>query len=396
MKSRPLLRLFLVLLLIVVELGIALPVLPALALALGGNAVDIGLLYAIQSFGQFATSPLWGELSDRLGRRRVIAFTILLVAVAELGTAFAPTLAMLYVTRLVVGLCAGGIAAASALVTDVTSAEERSRGMAVVGISFGLGFTIGPGLGAGIGFLAADGPGPLGSGLPFLFAAGLGLVNAVLAMVLLTEPPIDEERRQRNRRERPTWSEVRILLRDRAAHAMLTLNFMYTVAASVMESTFFVFMYDRYAYDERQVGMIFAGLGLLMAFTQGSVGRVSKSVGERAMTVGGGVLVALGMVIAPAFWAVAPLLACLGVATIGRAYIHPGILSLTSKTPPAVEDPGRVMGALQSASSLGRIVGPAVGGAVFAWIAPEAPFVAASILMAIAIVVWALRDGKRG
>lgn len=389
--SRPLPRLFAVLLLVVIGLGIALPVLPALTLTLGGDAVDVGLLYAIQSFGQFATGPLWGSLSDRIGRKRVMLATIALVAVAELATAFAPTLAVLYLSRLAVGLCAGTIAAASAYVADVTDLATRSRGMAVVGVSFGLGFTIGPGIGAGLGYVGAAGPGPLGDGLPFLVASGLGLVSCVLAAMLLREPDTNAERRARARAGRPNLAELRALLAHRATHAMLVLNFVYTLSASVLESTFFVFAQGRYSWDERQVGMAFAALGLLLAFMQGAVGPVSRRIGDRRMVGLGLVLVGVGLIVAPMFAALPGLLALLALATVGRAFAHPGILSMTSATEPAQADAGRVMGALQSAASLGRIVGPAVGGAIFQYIHPDAPFWIAGALVLVGYVWWRVR-----
>ncbi len=391
MNGRPLLRLFSVLLFVVIQMGIALPVLPALALALGGDGLDVGLLYAIQSFGQFAMSPYWGAISDRLGRQRVLLITIVLVALAEVGTAFAPSLMLLYVARLAVGLCAGQIATASALVADVTDAADRSKGMAVIGIAFGLGFTIGPAIGAGLGYLSETGPGPLGEGLPFLVAAGIGLFTAVLAALLVKEPVADLAARARNRRARPSFDQIRELLRSPAVHAMLVLNFIYTTAASVLESTFFVFMEGRYGWDERQVGFVFAGLGLTMAITQGGVGRISSRFGDRRMTVAGALLVGVGLVIAPAFEGIPLLLTFLGIATIGRAFAHPGILSLTSQTRPAEEDAGRVMGALQSANSLGRIVGPAIGGFLFTFLAPEAPFIASGALVLVGILWWVRR-----
>ncbi len=391
MKSRPLLRLFAVLFLVVVEFGIALPVLPALAVALGGNALDIGLLYAVQSLGQFLTAAFWGGLSDRLGRRHVLVATIALVALSEIVTAFAPSLLFLYAIRLVVGLLGGSIAVGSALAADVTDDENRSKGMAVVGISFGLGFTVGPALGALLGFFAHDGPGPLGAGLPFLGAAAVGLVAAILAATILTEPRISAEERAERRRRRPTLHDMRQLLRDRLTHATLMLNLLYTVGASVMESTFFIFMFDRYNYDERQVGMMLAGLGLLMAFAQGGVGRVSRRLGEVRMTLFGGLTVAVGLTLAPWFQPLWILLFFLAIATIGRAYIYPGILSLASKTEPGRAEPGRVLGALQAFASLGRIVGPAAGGALFHWVHPAAPFAAAGVLMAISVLWWRTR-----
>ena len=392
--ARPLLRIFGVLLLVVVQMGISLPVLPALTLALGGDAVDIGLLYACQSFGQFIAAPYWGSLSDRLGRRRVILITTLLVSLAEFATAFAPSLLVLYVCRLAVGFWGGAIATGMAYIADVTDVGERSRGMAVMGVSFGLGFTIGPGLGAALGYLTEPGAGPLGDGLPFLVASAIGLTNFFLAAAILREARADIEARAANRSRRPSLADIRILLNNRAVHAMLVLNFLYTVSASILESTFFVFAEGRYGWDERQVGMAFAGLGLLLAFLQGGVGRASARLGDRKMVATGLCLVGAGLFLAPFFEEVAPLLALLAVATAGRAFAHPGILAMTSATEPALEDAGRVMGALQSAASLGRIVGPAIGGALFAYVHPNAPFWTAGILVGLSLMWWIARTRR--
>ncbi|MFU8805425.1 MAG: MFS transporter, partial [Bradymonadaceae bacterium] len=168
MKSqRPLARLFPILLLNLTGFAISIPVLPALAFALGGSAVDVGLLYAVQALGQFLMAPGWGALSDRFGRTKVLTGTFLAAALMEIFTAFTGSLAILYVARFLVGLCAGNIATATALIADSTGPENRSKGMAIIGISFGIGFTLGPAIGAAVSYVAADGPGILGAGLPF-------------------------------------------------------------------------------------------------------------------------------------------------------------------------------------------------------------------------------------
>ena len=175
---------------------------------------------------------------------------------------------------------------------------------------------------------------------------------------------------------------------------MLVLNFVYTVSVSIMESTFFVFSEARYGWDERQVGTAMAGLGLLMAFLQGGVGRVSKRVGDRMMVGVGLVLVGGGLVFAPMFVAIPAFLLMLAIATAGRAFAHPGILAMTSSTKPAADDAGRVMGSLQSAASLGRIAGPAIGGAAFQYAHPDSPFWFAGVIMLLAVAWW-LRATRR-
>jgi len=389
-ERRPLLRLFPVLVLNIIELGIALPVLPAIALALGGSAVDVGLLYTLQALGQFVMAPAWGALSDRFGRKPILIGTFVLAAVAEIATALAPSLLALYLARLFVGLCAGNVATASALIADVTDEEDRSKGMAVVGISFGLGFTIGPAVGAAVSYFAGDHIGILGVGAPFLAAGILSIFTAIIGAFLIWEPELSPEEREARREQRPSISKILELTFRVELRQMFLLFLLYTVAASIMEGTFFLFMEAEYGYQEEEVGVIFAALGLLMAFTQGSVGRVSKRIGDRRMTIVGGIAVGTGLLAAAYVEPIAGFLALIGLSTIGRAFIHPGILSITSKSGRSDAETGTVMGVLQSCSSLGRIAGPAIGGVLFEYISHTSPFVAAGGIMLFAILVWAL------
>ncbi|RAL21610.1 hypothetical protein DL240_12190 [Lujinxingia litoralis] len=383
----PIRRLFPILLLNITGFAIAIPVLPALAEALGGTAVDVGLLYATQSLGQFLMAPVWGRLSDRLGRKPVLMATFAAAALLELLTALTQSLPLLYVARFVAGLCAGNVATASALIADSTDARGRSRGMAVIGISFGLGFTLGPALGAIAGTFAQPGAGLLGAGLPFAASAVLSLITFVLAAFVLVEPPANEETRRANRvRYRP--ARVSEHLKSPPILALCALFFVYTVALAVLEGTFFLYMSATYGYDIVEVGFIFAGMGIAMAIFQGGVGPISRRLGDRRMTGLGLAALALGLAIAPLYPSLIYLFATLGIATIGRALVHPGILALTSRQAEAQQNTGQIMGILQSSASLGRIAGPAAGGVLFAALSPAAPFVLSGILLAASGLAW--------
>ena len=383
----PIRRLFPILLLNITGFAIAIPVLPALAEALGGSAVDVGLLYATQSLGQFIMAPIWGRLSDRVGRKPVLMATFLAAALLELLTALTMSLPLLYAARFTAGLCAGNVATASALIADSTDASGRSRGMAVIGISFGLGFTLGPAIGAIVGTFAQPGAGLMGAGLPFAASAILSLITFVLAAFVLIEPPATEETRRANRvRYRP--ARVSEHLKKAPIFALCALFFVYTVALAVLEGTFFLYMSDTYGYDIVEVGFIFAAMGVAMAIFQGGVGPISRRLGDRRMTGVGLAALAVGLALAPLNPSLLYLFAMLGVATIGRALVHPGILSMTSQQADDPGHTGQIMGILQSASSLGRIAGPAAGGLLFAALSPSAPFVLAGVLLGIAAALW--------
>lgn len=414
-NRRPLLRLFLVLLLNITAFAISIPVLPALAEHLGGSPVDVGMLYATQALGQFLMAPGWGALSDNFGRKRILMATFAAAAVLELTTAFVPSLLLLYLVRFLVGLCAGNVATATALIADSTDSANRSRGMAVVGISFGLGFTLGPAIGAGVSLLTKPGLAlrvaelplggapaalinaiaPLGTGLPFAFSSAMSLVTLVLAAFLLVEPEQDAEQRRKSRaRAKDPNSELHTRsvgeqLRQRPVFLMSALFFLYTVSITVMEGTFFVYMAEVYDYDVARVGLLFAAMGIWMALFQGAVGPTARALGDRKMTGLGAILLAAGLVFASIsgtnLWL---LLVFLSIATIGRAFIHPGVLSLISTLATHRQETGRIMGISQSASSLGRIVGPALGGLLFLYISPTAPFWFAGLLMAVSGLWW--------
>lgn len=392
--QRPVRRLFPILLLNLIAFAIAIPILPDLALEIGGSAVDVGFLFALQSLGQFAMAPVWGDLSDRFGRKPVLMTTIAAGAAFEFATAAATSLEVLYVARICTGMCAGNVAAATALITDATPSEDRSRGMAIIGISFGVGFTVGPAIGAGLAALPDlypqvlwSGPGVLGTGLPFAAAGAMNLLTVLGGAWLLVEPEV-EERSDGRTSLRERIAALRTHPNARSITVMCGLFFAYTAASSILEVTFFPYAQAVYGFEAPQVGIIFACMGLILVVVQGGVGRISDWIGDRRMTAFGVATMAVGLAVVPIDKALAALLVFVAVATVGRGLAHTGILSLTSSLARESSEAGKIMGLLQSSSSLGRIVGPAVGGVVFDYIAIEAPFVAAATVVGVAGIGW--------
>jgi len=393
-ENRTVRRLFPVLLANLVAFAVAIPILPDLALEIGGSAVDVGFLFALQALGQFAMAPVWGDLSDRFGRKIVLLSTIAAGAIFEFVTAAATSLGLLYAARILTGMCAGNVAAATALITDATPEDERSRGMAIIGISFGVGFTIGPALGAGLAALPErypallwSGPGLLGTGLPFAAAGLMQLATVAAGAFLLVEPTTDGSAGERaSLRDR--LAALRSHPNARAIAVMCSLFFAYTAASSILEVTFFPYAQQVYGFDAPEIGAIFAGMGLILVGVQGSVGRISDWIGDRRMTAAGVAAMAAGLALAPLYPILGFLLTFLAVATVGRGLAHTGILSLTSSLARESSEAGKIMGLLQSSSSLGRIVGPAAGGLLFDYIAIEAPFFASATIVGLAGLGW--------
>ncbi len=237
-KARPLLRLFPVLLCNLIAFGVAIPILPALVKQeFGGGGTEVGALFTLQALGQLMMAPLWGYLSDRWGRRPVLMVTILGAIAADLWTSQVTGLTELYAVRFVAGLCAGTIATASAYVADVTEAKTRSKGMAVIGISFGLGFTIGPAVGAIASHFAMKNG--WGRAFPFVISSGINVASIGLAMLLLREATKGMGERSENR-ERRELRVLRELLARPGVRAMGVLFLAYAVAVTILESTFYL------------------------------------------------------------------------------------------------------------------------------------------------------------
>ena len=394
MDKSVLLRLAPILLLNLMAFAIAIPILPALVEAMGGEGFEVGLLFAVQATGQFLMAPLWGKLSDRVGRKPILVVTILGALLADVWTSFADTLILLFAARFVAGLFAGNIATASALIADATDLKSRSKGMAIIGICFGLGFTFGPGIGAVTSHFAPDALGPLGRGLPFLIAAGVNAIVIVLAGLFLKEASSSEEARRQARESRKVDSVMSLLARKTIA-IMSGFFLTYSITVTILETTFYLYMAKVYGYDESQVGMFFAGMGLLAATVQGGVGRISSKLGDARMTLAGVILLSIGLIVATLYETLWFLILFLAVAAIGRALLQPGGMALMSSLATDDRETGKIMGLMQSAQSLGRILGPIAGGLLYDHLAPRAPFIAAGCLLAGVGIWWWVVFGSR-
>jgi DHA1 family tetracycline resistance protein-like MFS transporter len=381
MKKSPLFTIFLVVFFDLLSFGIVIPILPYYSKTFGADAFQLGWLMAVYSIAQFLFSPLWGSLSDRVGRRPVLLATILLGASAMVATALAGSFTVLLIARLVAGAFAANISTANAYIADVTTEENRAKGMGVIGAGFGLGFIFGPAIG---GLLAIN----QHYTLPILCAACLGFLNFLFAFLVLEEPERIKVPATRSR-----WNGAAETLADPRTGLPIALFFLHTLAFTQLEVTFGLFVLERYGYDARGAGGFLAGMGVVSAILQGGmIGRLSKKYGELGLVPVAFIFLSIGM--AAAAFAPTPVVfaVCLLSVAIGMGMANPCLSSLASKGAP-ISKRGAVMGIYQSAGSLARIVGPLIAGWAFDKLGSGIPLLASSALTLFAFAVSLL--GRR-
>src|SRR5918993_3440761 len=356
MKRSPLIVIFTTVFIDLVGFGIVIPVLPFYAEGTLFNATPrtVGLLFASYSIMQLIFSPVLGGLSDKYGRRPVLLLSIIGTGIGFLILGFATTLWMLFVGRILDGITGGNISTAQAYIADVTTPENRAKGMGLIGAAFGLGFIFGPALG---GILSQ-----WGIHVPFVFAAGLCFANAVLLYFTLPETVTPDHPARVSAARGRGFTQLIDSLKQPRLGFVLTIYFLFVVAFSIMTTSFSLYTMFRFGYDARHTGYLFAYVGLIAVVIQGGlIGRLVKRFGELPLVIFGALCFAISLFavpfVGPAAGGLAALLVGGGVFSMGNSLATPALTSLASKSAGPGEQ-GSVLGVTQSVASLARAVGP--------------------------------------
>ena len=355
MRSRvpPLAIIFAIVFIDLVGFGIVIPVLPLYATRFGASALVVGFLLASYSAMQALCAPILGRWSDRVGRRPVLLASVAGTSVGFLITGLAPTLAWLFVGRIVDGATGGNVSTALAYIADISKPQERSRRMGLIGAAFGLGFIVGPALG---GIASRISP-----AAPFFLASALAAANACAIAAWLPES-LSPEHRGRHTQHR---SALALLRGPQGAHLRVVVGayFFMTAAFSLLTATYALFTQQRFGFDAAHNGYLFAGIGLIGAVIQGGLlgPLVKHTGGDRPLAViGAGVLTA-GLFALPLSRDLAWLLWATAAIGAGHGLMAAPLNALASNASEAAAQ-GRAIGLMQSAASLARIVGPILGG----------------------------------
>jgi MFS transporter, DHA1 family, tetracycline resistance protein len=371
--------------------GIIIPLLPLFAAQYHASPLDIGLLFSIYSACQFVASPILGAISDRFGRRPVLIFSqlgsslgyLLLGVVMNLHWAHPEyALLLIYCSRLIDGISGGNISTAQAYISDVTTAKNRARGMGVLGAAFGVGFAMGPALGA---LLVTIHP-----ALPGYFAAAMSFVAMLQTYIRLKEGRVHKPA------DSVGWlhpSRFKPILRHAILIQLLLIAFISMAAFVMLESMIAIFLSSEQTFHFRdwQVGLYYAYLGIIIATVQGGlIGRLTRRLGEWPLAIVGPVFVALGMVML-AIVGIKPLLVMLlvggAINAIGRSLQTPTLYALISHNSDPKEQ-GLVFGLNQGLGSIARVIGPIIAAMAFS-IHVSGPFVVAAGIVLLA-ALWTL------
>jgi len=382
--------LFLVVFLDLIGFGMIIPVFPFYAERIGVSPSAVIFFIGLYSAGQLVGAPLWGSLSDRIGRRPVLLFTLLANAIATWMLAYADTGLTLAISRIAAGLAAGNISTAYAYTTDVTTDATRPKALGLLGAAFGMGFILGPALGGLLAGNEADNAGSLARVAHA--AAVMSLVALVLTALRLPESLPPEKRRQAHTpRQSP-----RVFLSRPVLRGLLTTTFVVIAAVALMQSALALFSAERLGVGPRALGWIYAFSGVIsVAIQAGIIGRLTVRFGARRLAAVGVVLVAIGMAAIPLAANMTVLLVSLAVFSVGSALFNPSMSGLVAAAAEAHER-GGVLGAYQAAASLGRVVGPVLGSGIATLAGLGSPFVlgAAICLGGLLFVARDTRNAK--
>ncbi|MED4731135.1 MFS transporter [Aneurinibacillus migulanus] len=367
--------LFAVMFLVMVGFGIIIPVLPFFAEQLGATPAQLGWLMAVYSLMQFIFAPMWGGISDRIGRKPVMLIGIAGLSLSFFLFAVSTQLWMLFAARILAGfLSSANMPTTMAYVADVTTPENRGKGMGIIGAAVGLGFIFGPAIGGIFSKTSLS--------TPFFIAGTVSAITFLFVLFFLKESLPPEKRTVRT----SGTKESRWKAFNGPTSVLYILQFFVSFSLAGLEATFAYFAFARAGIGTTNLGYIFMIMGLAGAIVQGGlVGRLTKKFGEGAVIQMGLVVSAIGfglILLTNSFVTAAIFLTIFG---LGNGVIRPSVSALITKRTEVGQ--GSATGLLSSFDSLGRIAGPPIGGALYS-MQVGLPYISGLIVSAIAFILY--------
>lgn len=358
-----------------VGFGIVVPILGRYAERYGASGLQVGLMFATFSVAQMIFAPVLGRISDRVGRKPVIIFSLVGTAVGSVVTGAAGALWVLFLGRAIDGASGASVAVAQGAIADIAPPDQRARLIGMLGAAFGVGFVVGPALG---GLAALGGP-----HVPFYVAGALAGINAVAAYFRLPETKPDTSHIETTRRRRGALTP--------SLQRFAFVGFLSMLGFAGFESTFSLWGERIFDFTEGTASLVFVFVGISLVIVQGAlIGPVTKKLGSRTLLRIGLSLVAIGLLLLSMTSSWALLFVALFLLSLGQGFSGPSGGALVAELAP-VERRGEAIGYQQSTAAFGRIVGPVMAGALFDHIGVGTPFFVGGVLMVVALgAVWSL------
>jgi MFS transporter, DHA1 family, tetracycline resistance protein len=357
--------------------GILIPILPTFASKeLGVSDLGIGLLIAVFSLMQFIFNPVLGKLSDKIGRRPVILVTQSMTAISYVIFAFSGSFTLLLISRILAGLGGSNIGVAQAYIADITTREERAKGMGMIGAAFGLGFVFGPVIGA---LLSKYGYPVAGFG-----AAAFSFIALIFAFFMLPES-LKEKNKEKLVIKFFDFRFAKEVITKSSVGYLIVLYFLIIFATATVYGTFSLLGYKVFHFSDQQIGMLFGITGMVGALIQaGFMRAMSKRFGDKTLVVFGLVFMMFGLGWLPFGVNFAGEAIVISILAVGTGILQPIIPTMISKYSPENEQ-GAILGVNQSISALARVLGPLWGGFAFHYIGYQSPFITGSIFTLVII-----------
>lgn len=382
-NQRNMIILFITMVVVMLGFGIIIPILPFYVESMGASGTGLGLLMAIFGLMQLIFSPVWGSLSDRVGRKPILLLGIIGNIVAQLLMGFSTQMWMLFVARALSGILSSAtLPTAMAFIGDSTDKENRGKGMGIIGAAMGVGMILGPGIG---GWLAKD-----NLSLPFFVAAGLSTVVLFFVYLILPESLPPESRSQTGKKlQGPDFKQMWAALFGPLGYLMV-MSFLLSFGLTNFESIFGLFALERYNYEPNQVGTVLVFIGIISVIIQGGlIGPLTKRWGESRLIQGSLLISGIGFPLMLTANSFVSILLTTGIFMLGNSLLRPSTASLISRRG-GDQEQGMAMGMHNSFMSLGRIIGPIWAGTVFD-INVSLPYISGSIIMIAALLttlIW--------
>ena len=378
--------LFGVILLDLIGFGIVIPILPFLSPKLGADKMDIALIIVTYAICAGLCGPFWGRLSDRIGRKPVIMICLAGAAVSYVMLGLASQLWMVFAARGFAGLMAGNFGVASAMMADITTPENRARGMGLIGAAFGLGIVLGPMLG---GLLSGD---SASFTLPCIVAGGMSVLAIFAAAIFLPES-LSRANRSDNREQHQRGQQLSTyeLLRSTGNRLRALQYVIHNASVSSLTYMFPLWMGDMLGWGAREVGIVFGVQGALMVIFQGVLlGPLVRVLGEWQFLRISVTAFFLGMLSAVFASTMPVMVGSMYVAMTGATLCMPLLNTIISHRTP-LDNRGRMLGITSAASSWGRVIGPLLAGTNLALFGYQGAWLGASCLVLL-YLLWAFRE----